>query len=107
MAGKEDWSIEGMIEKPMPDKNVEVPKYDILTEGAPIDADTIGDESALPCPFCGGPARVFRVLWGMAWQCRCGLCGARCGQAQNTRLDAIEVWNQRMFVDTRAGGEAL
>lgn len=48
----------------------------------------------LPCPFCGGPARIYEwIIFGYYAQCMA--CGARGGHLQNEESEAIEIWNRR------------
>lgn len=53
-----------------------------------------GDEYLKPCPFCGNLARLEESPVGFYILCGNSNCEAMIS-LQNTRQDAIEVWNRR------------
>jgi len=52
-------------------------------------------ETLLPCPFCGGEARIFALQIGKGWRVVCSK--PFCAQGPNgyTEAEAIAAWNTR------------
>lgn len=59
-------------------------------------SDLLGKKSdLLPCPFCGGDAKLFKAAGGKASWVQCTNCKAG-GTAAVTAKEAIAVWNKRV-----------
>lgn len=52
------------------------------------------NEKLLPCPFCGGKAKVMLFLGNYGVACtKC--CGAIVAAPEQTKQEAIAAWNRR------------
>lgn len=56
------------------------------------------NETLLPCPFCGGAAKLLHVDHGDDWFVRCKECDVQQPSVHNlvhTKKQAIAAWNRR------------